>query len=150
MIFLDTNVFLRFFAPSTSEATERMKREAHDLFAAIKRGAIEATTSEVVLHEVCYVLRSSRQYGLEAGRVGSSLQPILGLAGMTFPGRDVEIYVQALEWMRAFPRLSFADAVITVRAQSIGAELVTFDEYLASMPFVKRWRPSGTEEERSP
>lgn len=145
MIFLDTNIFIRFFAPSTSEVTERMKREAHELFAAIKRGAVEATTSEVVLHEVCYVLRSRRQYGLEVARVVSSLQPLLGLAGMTFPGRDLEIYIQALEWMGAFPQLSFADAVIAVRGQSIGAELATYDEYLASMPFVTRWVPTPAE-----
>lgn len=119
-----------------------MKRESRELFAAIQQGAIEATTSEVVLHEVCYILRSPRQYGLEAGRVVSSLQPILGLSGMTFPGRDVEIYIQALERMRAFPRLSFADAVISVRAQALGAELATYDAYLAGMPFVTRWVPS--------
>lgn len=141
MIFLDTNVFLRLFAPASSDATVRMKRESRELFDAIGRGAIEATTSEVVLHEVCYVLRSPRQYGLDVDRVVSSLQPILGFSGMTFPGRDVDIYVQGLERMREFPRLSFADAVISVRAQALDAQLATYDEYLANQPFVKRWKP---------
>lgn len=141
MIFLDTNVIVRLFAPAMSEATERMKREPRELFDAIGRGAIEATISEVVLHEVCYVLRSPRQYGLDADRVASSLLRILGLSGMTFPGRDLEIYVRALERMGDFPRLSFADAVISVRAQVLNAQLVTCDEYLANQPFVTRWRP---------
>jgi predicted nucleic acid-binding protein len=141
MIFLDTNVFLRLFAPATSRTTERMKRESRELFEAIGRGTIEATTSEAVLHEVCYVLRSPRQYGLDAERVVSSLQPMLGLSGMTFPGRDLDIYIQALERMRAFPRLSFVDSVISVRAQVLNAQLVTYDEYLANQPFVTRWKP---------
>jgi len=66
---------------------------------------------------------------------------MLGLSGMTFPGRDVDIYIQALERMREFPRLSFVDSVISVRAQVLNAQLVTYDEYLANQAFVTRWKP---------
>lgn len=143
MIFLDTNIFLRFLAPSTLPSALAMKEEARELFASVRRGEQEVTTSEVVIHEVYFVLQSSRQYGMAASQIVSYLQPLLGLPGMTFPGNDRQIYLQALELLRYCPKLEFSDAVIAVRAQSIGAELATFDEYLASMPFVTRWIPSN-------
>lgn len=144
MIFLDANVFLRYLAPSTSPAMDVMKQEARDLFTSVRRGERETTTSEVVIHEVCYVLQSSNQYGLDASQAVEYLQPLLGLPGMTFPGTDKEIYLQALELLLEYPKLGFADAVISVRAQTLGAELATFDAYLASMPFVRRWVPSSS------
>lgn len=147
MIFLDTNIFLRFLAPSTSPAADLMKDEARALFASVRRGDQETTTSEVVIHEVCFVLQSSKHYGMDAAQVVSYLQPILGLPGMTFPGTDKEIYLQALELLLHYPRLGFADSVIAVRAQTLGAELATFDAYLASMPFVARWVPASSASE---
>ena len=143
MIFLDTNIFLRFLAPSTLPSSLAMKDVARELFDSVRRGELQATTSEVVIHEVCFVLQSSRQYGMSASQIVSYLQPLLGLPGMIFPGDDKRIYLQALETLLLYPKLEFSDAVIAVRAQSTGAALATFDEYLASMPLVTRWVPGS-------
>ena len=64
MIFLDTNVFLRHLTASVDSASEHMRRAATAIFEAVERGEEEITTSEVVLHEVCFVLGEKAHYGL--------------------------------------------------------------------------------------
>jgi predicted nucleic acid-binding protein len=144
MIFLDANVFLRYLAPSSSPATAVMKDIARELFASVRRGEQEATTSEVVIHEVCYVLQSSSHYRMKTATVVEYLQPLIAMPGMSFPGTDKRIYLRALELLLDYPKLEFSDAVIAARAEWQGVPLATFDSYLASMPFVTPWVPSST------
>ena len=61
MIFLDTYIFLRYLVQSTTPASAAMQATATALFAAVERGEETVTTSEVVLHEVCYVLAAKAQ-----------------------------------------------------------------------------------------
>ncbi|MDQ3541690.1 MAG: type II toxin-antitoxin system VapC family toxin [Chloroflexota bacterium] len=143
MIFLDVNVFLRYLAPSSSPATIVMKEVAQGLFASVRRGELEATTSEVVIHEVCYVLQSASHYRMETASVVEYLQPLIAMSGMIFPGADKRIYLRALDLLLNHPKLEFSDAVIAARAEWQGVPLATFDEYLAGMPFVTRWVPSS-------
>lgn len=147
MIFLDANVFLRYLAPSSSPATAVMKDIARELFASVRRGEQEATTSEVVIHEVCYVLQSSNHYRMGTVTVIDILQPLIAMSGMIFPGTDKRIYLRALELLLDYPKLEFSDAVIAARAESQGVPLATFDEYLAGMPFVTRWVPASSTSE---
>ena len=147
MIFLDSNVFLRYLAPPSSPETVVMKDIARELFASDRSGEQTATTSEVVIHEVCYVLQSRSHYHMTTATVVDYLEPILAMPGMLFPGSDRSIYLRALERLLEYPKLEFSDAVIAARAESQGVPLATFDEYLAGMPFVTRWIPSSSASE---
>ena len=147
MIFLDANVFLRYLAPSSSPATAVMKEIARELFASVSRGEQEATTSEVVIHEVCSILQSSNHYRMVTATVVDVVQPLIAMPGMIFPGSDKRVYLRALEILLGYPKLEFSDAVISARAEWQGVSLLTFDEYLAGMPFVTRWVPTSSASE---
>ena len=107
MIFLDANIILRLLTTATSPKTRRMKAQARALFHQIERGEIPATTSEVVLHEVAYVLTSSRQYALRPEEAVPLLESILRKRGMRFPGDDSTIYLRAVEIWSSIPGSSF-------------------------------------------
>jgi len=141
MILVDTNVFLRYLTTATSEATERMQREALSLFRQIESGDLQATTTEVVLHEICFILCSAKQYGFDPDRVVVYLRTMLGWPGWVFPPGDKDVYLRALDIFAEHPKLEFSDSVIAARAEAVGAQLATFDERLARMPFVERWVP---------
>jgi predicted nucleic acid-binding protein len=150
MIVVDTNVFLRYLTTPTSDATRRMQHEALTFFRRVESGDLEATTTEVVLHETCYILCSAKQYGFEAPRVATYLRTMLSWPGWTFPPGDRAIYLRALDIFAEYPKLEFSDSVIAARAEAMGAQLATFDERLGGMPFVDRWMPADSETDDSP
>lgn len=144
MIFLDANVILSYLTEPTSAETRELKVRARHLFQQVASGQEEVTTSEVVLHEVCYILVSKKHYGQATDRVATYLIEILSFQGVRLTRNERAIYMRALDIFSEYPRLGFADSVIAARAESQGVPLATFDEYLAGMPFVTRWVPASS------
>lgn len=141
MIFLDTNMFLRHLTAPVDATTEIMRRTATAIFEAVERGEEEIITTEVVLHEVFYVLGSKAHYGLPPATIVEFLLPILSLAGFKFPAGDKRIYQRALDIFESSPKLEFSDSVIAARAEHLDIPLATFDEALGQLPFITRWVP---------
>ena len=141
MIFLDANVFLRFLVPPDSPELERFALPARNLWNAVRERTVQATTSEVVLHEVCYVLQSPRQYGYDVPKIVDAVMSLVMLPGIDFPGDDKDIYLRALDIFRSSPKLGFADSVIAARCERAGHELATFDKHFADLSFLHLWRP---------
>lgn len=141
MISLDANVFLSFLTEPTSDETREMKHIAGRIFRAVAAGQEEVTTSEVVLHEVCYILISKKHYMRSPDQVVTYLTDLLMLPGFKLQQGERSVYLRALERFAEHPKLGFADALIATHAEQQGLPLATFDEYLASMPFVTRWVP---------
>jgi predicted nucleic acid-binding protein len=142
MIFLDANCFLRYFTQPETDEQLRMQRVARQLMLALEAGRIEATTAEVVLHEVCFVMTSKRQYGVSVADAITAIEPILRLSALKFPSGVREVYLRALSIWQQNPKLEFADSVIAARCEVIGWELATFDEMLGSLPHINRWQPA--------
>jgi predicted nucleic acid-binding protein len=145
VIFLDANILLRYLAPADSEALRRMRSTARSLLLRLEAGEIEATTSEVVLHEICYVLTSPKQYGIPVEQAIAAIEPILRLRAIRFPPGDAEIYLRALQIWKRNPKLEFSDSVIAARCEANGWQLATFDRVLGSLPEVDRWQPNARE-----
>jgi predicted nucleic acid-binding protein len=82
MMFLDANIFISFLS---GDDPERVKN-CLALFERIAEGEA-ATTSEVVIAEVAYVLSSPRQYRLTSAQVVESVRPLLLLRGMKLPNK---------------------------------------------------------------
>ena len=143
MIFLDANVILSLLTEPTSDDTRRMKHIAKEIFLSVEAGHQEVTTSEVVIHEVCYILASRKHYMQSPDRIAAYLYDILLLPGFKLNQGERAVYLRALERFAEYPRLGFADAVIATRAEMQGLSLATFDEYLGGMPFVTRWVPGA-------
>ena len=143
MIFLDTNIFLRYLVRSPEPRIAANSTIAHDLFRSISRNEQTVTTSEVVIHEVCYVLCSPKQYGIPAKDVAEALISVLQMPGFRFERGEADTFIEALELLALRPKLEFADAVIAVRAHRLGIPLATFDRTLARLPIVTPWNPES-------
>lgn len=141
MIFLDANIFLRYLAPPLTPADHRWQNISHALFLSVETGEVTATTSEVVLHEVCYVLGASRHYGYPASEIVPAIRRILDLAGMKLPGGERTVYLRALDLWEQHPVLQFSDAVIAARCERGGHELATFDGHFDRVASVRKWMP---------
>jgi predicted nucleic acid-binding protein len=141
MIYLDTNVFIRYFAQPDSPRTEAMHAIASALFDAAERGDLDVTTSEVVLHEVAWVLGAKQPFHLPASEIAPFLAPLLQMPAMKLPRGDKRLFLRALDIYVAHPTLGYGDSIIAARAERLGASLATFDEALGKLDIVDRWEP---------
>lgn len=140
MIFLDTNVFLRFLVAPVTDQDRIWHVQATGLMEAIRTGSIHATCSEVVIHEVCHVLGSKRQYGMQPSDIVDLMRTVLSFAGMRFDGEQGVVVLRALEIWSGHPRLEFSDSVIAARCERSGHELATFDRHFRDLPFLDFWQ----------
>ena len=143
MIFLDTNIFLRHFVDAASAEEFAFQELATQLFEAVERGDETVTSTEVVIHEVCYLLFSKQHYGVSAAETAAMVSSILSLPGFKLPKGEKQIYLDALELFAANPKLEFSDSVIAIRAHRLGIPLATFDRALLKLPIVTPWQPAG-------
>lgn len=127
MTFADANHFLRYLVrPTTAELVAR-NEIATALFQAVERGDEEITTSEVVLHEVVYVLASKKHYAMAPAHIAVALKLILALPGFKLPRGQKRLYRRALDLYAAYPHLGFADAVVAASVQGTAIRLAAFD-----------------------
>lgn len=140
MIYLDTNVFIRYYAQPDSPETELMNATAAALFNAADRGEV-VTTSEVVLHEVAGVLSAKQPFHLPASEIAAFLAPLLQMPAMKLPRGDKRLYLRALDIYVAHPTLGYGDSIIAARADRLGASLATFDKELGRLDFITKWEP---------
>ncbi len=135
MIFLDTNIFLRYLTRDDAE-------KSAVCLALLQRGQAgeEATTSEVVLAEVAYVLSSPRQYKLSHADVSARLRPILLLRGLKLPNK--RRLLRALDRYSTYPHLDFEDCltVAQIEQQGIGT-LASYDRGFDRVPGITRREP---------
>lgn len=141
MIFLDTNVILRYLTRSNDPAVQAMEQQAAALFDAVERGEELVTTSEVVFHEAAYILMSNSHFGLERPLVAGYLNALLALAGLRLPRGERSIIQRALELFESNPGLEMADCLVAARSERLGIPLATFDRRLAALPSVESWQP---------
>jgi predicted nucleic acid-binding protein len=139
MIFLDANMFLRVLGGGGSAQVQ----VALDLLTRIQQGDGQATTSEVVIHHVCYVLGSKRQYGRKDVEIVDAMTDVLSWPGFWFPRGEQEIYLRALKLWADYPHLEFSNSVIAARCERAGHELATFDRHFRDLSFLQVWQPDA-------
>ncbi len=142
MIFLDTNVVLRYLTRSNDPAVQVMEQQAAALFDAVERGEELVTTSEVVFHEAAYILMSKSHYGLERSLVAGYLNALLELGGLRLARGERSIIQRALVLFESNPGLELADCLVAARSERLGIPLATFDRRLAALPTVEPWHPN--------
>lgn len=141
MILLDTNVILRHLIAPTDEKSRQMAEASSTLFPAIRSGQIEATVSEVVVHEVCYVLGSKKHYALTGSQIRASVAPLFDLRGLTLTQTERRIFLRALEIYANDNKLGSADALVIARCEVQGLQLATHDPRMKRSTSVSTWNP---------
>jgi predicted nucleic acid-binding protein len=144
VIFLDANVILRYLTRPTTRDARAMHEAAKALFRLVRRGDEEVTTTEVVLHEVAYVLAARSHYNLPAADVAAALKSFLNLRGVKLPTGERRLYLRALDLYAANPQLGFADAAVAERVRAAGIPLATFDAHFDGLAGITRWRPPAS------
>lgn len=142
MIFLDSNIFLRALTAPVTASDREWREQAALLFAGIESGKLEATTSEVVLHEVSFNLTSSKHYAMAAHDVIRILRFLLAMMGLRFSGQEKDVYLRALDLWEEHPKLEFSDAVIAARCEHGDLELASFDRHFDRLDHLRRWQPA--------
>lgn len=122
-VFLDTNIFIRFFVPEDEETHERVR----SLIEKCGKGNFLPYTSSFVLLECSFILH--RIYGFPDIRVQDCLEKIIAMRNMIVVDRSDTR--RALEmWEKT--RVKFTDCLIATQVPK-GVILVTYDRDFAKL-----------------
>ncbi|MFZ1812783.1 MAG: PIN domain-containing protein [Candidatus Saccharimonadales bacterium] len=122
MIYVDTNIFVRMIMRDDHEAARR----AFDMVHASPDDSLVLT--EVVAHELCYVLANNSRYNMSHYEIATSLREIL--ASPQF--RAEKNVAAAVEMFANHSSLDFADCLLAVKANHSRSGVMTFDRPLAA------------------
>lgn len=114
-VFVDTNVFMRFFTLDEKGQHARAAR----LFRRAAQGALTLVTGPPVLFEICWTLRSA--YGLSRDKALNVLCRIAAMPGLEMVDRPV---VEEALRLAGKSRQDFADAYIVASAAAHSADAV--------------------------
>lgn len=118
-VFVDTNVFLRFFVKDDPGMFEKSRA----LFARTESGEISLVTGEIILAEVVWVLES--YYGFTRQEILTVLEAILGTRHLRVINRAM---IQEATRLFREGRMDFVDACALASAGQAGcASISTFD-----------------------
>jgi len=130
-IFLDSNIFLRYFVPDNEE------KYGHcvSLFKLIDLGTLRPYTSPLVLLECYFVL--TRQYKFPNDRVARALVEIEAVRNMTMVN-TIDTHQALKLWQKTGVKL--ADCLITTQVGK-GIVLCTYDTEFKKFPFLRTAEP---------
>lgn len=135
MIFIDTNVIVRYFMDSDFDDYRRMNRQATALFDRAAGGEVELFISDAVVAEIAHVLTSKLRVPVED--VAIRLAALLRMPNLVMTNR--EIVIEALEIWRQRPSLGFVDALGAAYGRQPGNQLATFDKGIPKIFGVDAW-----------
>jgi predicted nucleic acid-binding protein len=119
-VFVDANVFMRFFTRDDKGRYERAAR----LFGEAREGTVELICGPPVLFEVAWTLRAA--YKVSKQKVAEVLSAILAQPGLHVADAGL---VEAAIVRSAQSGVEFADAYIAVSSESLAADAIaTFNE----------------------
>ncbi len=132
MIFVDTNVFLRFLSRDDEKKADRCKT----LFEKALAGEIKLFTSELVIAELVWVLQSPRTYNQEPERIRQLLLPLLTMNNLYFPNKN--LYPHILKQF-ALGKVDYIDAYNGVLMQHKNVSAIySYDTHFDLIDHVSR------------
>lgn len=131
-IFIDTNIFVRFF---THDLEEEVK-DCEKLFESIRDGKFKPYISSVVIIELIFIL--TKQYKFKKEAVLKAMEKVLRLRNMT-----VVECTKTREALLLFNKynISYADCLIASQIPN-GVILVTYDKDFSKIPALKPITPA--------
>jgi predicted nucleic acid-binding protein len=136
MRFLDANIFLRYLTRDDEVKADACFR----LFQRLKSGQERATTSEVIIAEVVYVLAARTLYNLRPDEISARLRPLLAVRGLRIAHK--RSCLQALDLYATYPFLDFEDALAVAEMQRQGLQtILSYDRDFDRLEQVSREEP---------
>lgn len=136
MRFLDANVFLRYLTRDDEAKAEACFR----FFQRLKSGEETATTSEVIIAEVVYVLTARSLYNLRPDEIAGRLRPLLAVRGLRVAHKRSCLH--ALDLYATYPFLDFEDALAVAEMERRGLRtILSYDRDFDRLERVTREKP---------
>jgi predicted nucleic acid-binding protein len=136
--FLDANIFLRFLVEAKTPQDHPRHEATYRLFQSVEAGEAVAT-SELIVHEVLFILTSEKHYGFSKAEAVGMLKPLLEFRAVSLPRK--RLILEALGLFRDYAFLDFPDTVSIVLSREDGYELTSYDRGLSRVPGVRRVEP---------
>jgi predicted nucleic acid-binding protein len=139
MRFIDTNVFLRYV---TGDDTDKAAA-SRQLIERVDAGEEKVVTTEAIIAEIVFVLRSKRHYNVPAPQVRDLLAPIIAMPALLLDHKKA--FLRALDLMATHPALDFEDALcaLHMQRQAIG-EIYSYDRDFDLIDDLERLEPGST------
>lgn len=137
MIYVDTSIFIRAI---TGDDQEKM-HACQAFFTQLAENSIQAKTTETVVAEITYVLRSKRVgYALSREDIFSRVFPLLSLQSLSISNKDTVLTALTLF---ASSNLDFEDALLIAYAQNDlrNSVLLSYDTGFDAQSRVPRREP---------
>lgn len=133
MIFIDTNIFLRYFLKENESVFKRLEK----LFYEIISGKITGISNAMIIAEVIWVLDRSYKWNKE--KICENVEFILNTPNIRF--RERAIIIEAINLFKD-KNISFIDAYnySFIRANGV-TEIYSFDRDFDKLKDVKRLEP---------
>jgi predicted nucleic acid-binding protein len=136
MRFLDANIFLRYLTRDDEAKADACFR----LFQRLMSGQERATTSEVIIAEVVYVLAARALYNLRPDEISARLRPLLAVRGLKIAHK--RSCLQALDLYATYPFLDFEDALAVAEMERQGMNtILSYDRDFDRLEQVRREEP---------
>lgn len=136
MRLVDANIFLRFLTRDDEAKAEACRL----LFEKLAKGEEEGATTEVILHEVLYVLTSKAHYNLSHEEAAARLRSLLTVRGLRIPNK--RRYLRALDIYASHPQFDFPDAISIALMEAEGIEeIASYDTDFDDWPGIRRVEP---------
>jgi uncharacterized protein len=135
VVFVDTNVFIRFLSGDDAEKAFRCKV----LFEKALSGHVKLFTSELVIAELVWVMQSPKTYNQRPEKIRELLLPLLTMKNLNFPNK--ELYPDILE-LFASCTVDYIDAYNAVTMQRKGiSDIYSYDSHFDRIDNINRFEP---------
>ena len=126
---IDANVFIRYL--SGDDPTKQEKSKA--LIERIRTGQEVVFSTEVILHEVCYILSALTHYSLTHQEIRDRLYPILQIPSLHVANKT--LCLEALNIFATGEKIDFSDALSVAYVRNGVADgIYSFDRKLDNVP----------------
>ena len=129
MNLINANVFIRYLIGDDAAKQQKSKQ----LIDRIRTGQEEAFTTDIIVHEVCYVLSASTHYNLSHQDIRDRLYPILAIQGLHIANKS--ICLEALNIFAAGEKVDLSDAISVAYVRNgLVDGIYSFDRKLDNLP----------------
>ena len=136
MRLIDTNVFIRYLMGD--DPAKQYKSGA--LIERIRTGQEEVLTTQVIVHEICYVLSASTHYNLTHQDIRDRIYPILEMQGMHVANKS--LCLEALNMFATGEKIDFSDALSVAYVRNgLVDGMYSFDRKIDNLPGSRRLQP---------
>lgn len=136
MRIIDANVFVRYITGDDAQKQQR----SEELIRRVASGQEEMITTDIIIHEVCFILTASRHYNLTHKEARARLYPLIQLDGLKKENKS--ICLDALDIFAQREYLDYSDAVsIAMVRNGLSDGIYSFDSPLDNIEGANRIAP---------